>query len=223
MATTPLSRVRVHLSRGNVASPASRSRPERRWFRRRCGDGPTVVKLGHKFAVRSIREGDADPQYGQVIGFAGKTRRRRQSTPTTRLRQVRTRLSPTQRRRRRRRPRRPSTARSWATPRPEPADHRRYHPNYVAIISTVNCSAIPASTSRAGAGTRMFLIFPNIDGWCRSSTSTAARWPTTGRPPPARPHPRRLRQPTRTWPGTSSRPGCETGRRAISSRARTSA
>jgi altronate hydrolase len=28
--------------------------------------------MGHKFAVRPIREGDAVSKYGQIIGFAGR-------------------------------------------------------------------------------------------------------------------------------------------------------
>jgi len=33
---------------------------------------PAAVKMGHKFAVRPIKEGDAISKYGQIIGFAGR-------------------------------------------------------------------------------------------------------------------------------------------------------
>src|SRR6516225_2946323 len=33
---------------------------------------PSAIKMGHKFAVRPIQEGDAVQKYGQVIGFASR-------------------------------------------------------------------------------------------------------------------------------------------------------
>ena len=33
---------------------------------------PGPVKMGHKFAVLPIKEGDAILKYGQIIGFAGR-------------------------------------------------------------------------------------------------------------------------------------------------------
>jgi altronate hydrolase len=34
---------------------------------------PAAIRMGHKFAVREIKEGDAVSKYGQVIGFAGRS------------------------------------------------------------------------------------------------------------------------------------------------------
>src|SRR5271156_980804 len=74
MAAVPLKQVAVHLrSNDNIAVAAKplAAGSEVQF------DGvilklPTVIKMGHKFAVRPIKEGDAIYKYGQIIGFAGR-------------------------------------------------------------------------------------------------------------------------------------------------------
>jgi len=112
-------------------------------------DGGTVaiatnVKLGHKFAVRPILAGEPIHKYGQVIGFAGKD-----IAPGEHVHTHNVVLGQFER------------DYAYATETPPPpappaeyrtfegydrgshkADHLRYGTrNYIAIISTVNCSA----------------------------------------------------------------------------------
>ena len=129
---------------------------------------PAAIKMGHKFAVQPISEGDAILKYGQVIGFA--------SRPVEPGGHVHTHNVAA-----------PKFAREYAfgtdrpAPLPPPAesrtwlgydrgpdrpDSRRYGTrNYVAIISTVNCSA---STSKYIAervrASGILSQFPNVDG-----------------------------------------------------------
>jgi altronate hydrolase len=135
------------------------------------GDTVTVsapVKMGHKFAVRPIREGEAIHKYGQVIGFAGRA-----IAPGEHVHVQNVKLG--------------SFERDYAfcadrpAPLPPPAeyrtfqgfdrgagrpDHQRYGTrNYVAIISTVNCSASASKyIAERVRASGLLRDFPNVDG-----------------------------------------------------------
>jgi altronate hydrolase len=129
---------------------------------------PNPVKMGHKFAVRAIKEGDAIYKYGQIIGFAG-----RDIPPGDHVHVHNVKLGSFERDY--------AFCRDTPKPLPPPAeersflgfdrgrdrpDHLRYGTrNFIAIISTVNCSA---STSKYVAERLRALDvlkkFPNVDG-----------------------------------------------------------
>jgi altronate hydrolase len=126
------------------------------------------IKLGHKFAIRPIKEGDAILKYGQIIGFAGRNiavgehvhvhnvilgkfeRDYAYATETPAP------LPP------------PAEYRTFMGYDRGPAkpDHLRYGTrNYIAVISTVNCSA--ATSKYVAEKVRLSGIlekYPNIDG-----------------------------------------------------------
>jgi altronate hydrolase len=129
---------------------------------------PGAIRMGHKFAVCPIKEGDAILKYGQIIGFAA-----RPIAPGEHVHVHNVKLG--------------SFERDYAfasqvpAPLPPPAqwrtfmgfdrgpgkpEHLRYGTrNYLAVISTVNCSA---STSKYIAervrATGILEQFPNVDG-----------------------------------------------------------
>ncbi|CAN5398167.1 altronate dehydratase family protein [soil metagenome] len=128
----------------------------------------TPIRLGHKFAVRPIKEGDPIQKYGQVIGFAGKN-----VAPGEHIHTHNVVLGKFER----------DYAYATETPAPLPppaeyrsfmgydrgptrAAHQRYGTrNYIAIISTVNCSA--ATSKYIAERIRAMNIlkdFPNVDG-----------------------------------------------------------
>ncbi|MBL8866146.1 MAG: altronate dehydratase, partial [Planctomycetia bacterium] len=129
---------------------------------------PSLVKPGHKFAVQAVKEGDAITKYGQVIGFAGKN-----LTPGEHVHTHNVVLGKFER----------DYAYASQTP-PPPAppaeyrnflgydrgpirpEHRRYGTrNYIAIISTVNCSAGTSKYIAEKLRAKGVLdAFPNIDG-----------------------------------------------------------
>ena len=129
---------------------------------------PVAVKMGHKFAVRPIKEGDSILKYGQVIGFAG-----RPIAPGEHVHVHNVKIGAYERDY--------AHASEVPAPLPPPAeyrtfmgydrgpgkpDHLRYGTrNYLAIISTVNCSA---STSKYIAekvrAAGILKDFPNVDG-----------------------------------------------------------
>jgi altronate hydrolase len=136
-------------------------------------DGGTVrvasaVKMGHKFAVRPVKEGDPVLKYGQVIGFAG-----RNIAPGEHVHVHNVKIGAFERDY--------AHATQVPAPLPPPAEHRtfmgfdrgpgkpghlRYGTrNYLAVISTVNCSA---STSKYIADrvreAGILKNFPNVDG-----------------------------------------------------------
>jgi altronate hydrolase len=129
---------------------------------------PTAVKLGHKFAVRPIQEGEPIHKYGQVIGFAGTDipagghvhvhnvvlgnfeRDYAHATQT---------------------PPPPAPPAEYRTFQgydrgPDRPDYQRYGTrNYIAIISTVNCSASTSKYIAERIRARGLLKdFPNVDG-----------------------------------------------------------
>ena len=129
---------------------------------------PVTIKMGHKFAVGAIKEGDPIRKYGQIIGFAGRNVAEGEHVHVHNVKlgvlkhdyahasQIPTPLPP------------PAEYRTFmgfdrGADRP---DHLRYGTrNYLAIISTVNCSA---STSKYIADrvreAGILKNFPNVDG-----------------------------------------------------------
>ena len=170
MPAVPLSKYAVHLRPDDNIAVARKTIPADTSL---TFDGGTVavpaaIKLGHKFAVTPIKEGDPVRKYGQIIGFAERPIAVGEHVHVHNV-----------------------TAgkfeRDYAygadrpAPLPPPAEwrtflgydrgpdrpaHQRYGTrNYLAIISTVNCSA---STSKYVAErlkmTGALKDFPNIDG-----------------------------------------------------------
>ena len=170
MSAAPLSDYAVHLRPQDNIAVARRPIPAKTAI---GFDGatitlPTGIAMGHKFAVRPIKEGDAISKYGQIIGFAG-----RDLVAGEHVHVHNVKLGAFERDY--------AYATQVPAPLPPPAeyrtfmgfdrgagkpDHLRYGTrNYVAIISTVNCSA---STSKYIAervrASGMLDVFPNVDG-----------------------------------------------------------
>jgi altronate hydrolase len=164
MSITPLSQVAVHLRpEDNVAVAARHLLPGQEL--QFDGAVLTIAKrvgLGHKVAVRPIKQGEAVRKYGQIIGFAGE------DIPAgchVHVHNVRA----------------DAFERDYAfcrdcPPPPAPAEPRywtgydrgdgRYGTrNYVAIISTVNCSASTSKyISERFRATGLLQQYPNVDG-----------------------------------------------------------
>jgi len=170
MPTVPLSEYAVHLRPQDNIAVARRPIPAGTEL---AVDGGTVklaapIKMGHKFTVRPVKEGDAISKYGQVIGFASKNLGVGEHVHVHNVKLG-------------------SFERDYAyasqvpAPLPEPAewrsfmgfdrgagkpDHLRFGTrNYVAVISTVNCSASTSKyiTDRIRES-GMLKKFPNVDG-----------------------------------------------------------
>src|SRR5829696_4126160 len=146
MPAVPLPSVAVHLRpNDNIAVAAKSIAPGTEvQFDGRIIAVPGTVRMGHKFAVRPIREGDPVLKYGQIIGFAGRDIAAGEHVHVHNVR-----LGKFDR----------DYAFCSETPGPLPPpaeyrtflgydrgpgrpDHLRYGTrNYIAVISTVNCSA----------------------------------------------------------------------------------
>ncbi len=129
---------------------------------------PGAIKMGHKFAVTPIPEHEAVLKYGQVIGFASRA-----ITPGEHVHVHNVKIGAFER----------DYAHATQAPPPLPApaeyrtfmgfdrgsgrpDHLRYGTrNYLAVISTVNCSASTSKyiTERVRAS-GILDQFPNVDG-----------------------------------------------------------
>jgi altronate hydrolase len=129
---------------------------------------PSTIKMGHKFAVSEIAENDPILKYGQIIGFANKA-----IHPGEHVHVHNVKIGAFER----------DYAYASQVPAPMPPpnefrtfmgfdrgagkpDHLRYGTrNYLAVISTVNCSA---STSKYIAervrAAGILDAFPNVDG-----------------------------------------------------------
>jgi altronate hydrolase len=129
---------------------------------------PGAIKMGHKFAVVPVTEGDPVRKYGQIIGFAARA-----IAPGEHVHVHNVSASAFQR----------DYAHATQVPAPLPppaesrtfmgfdrgtskAPHQRYGTrNYLAVISTVNCSA---STSKYIAdrvrALGLLKDYPNVDG-----------------------------------------------------------
>jgi altronate hydrolase len=164
MSDVPLSQVAVHLRPEDNVAVAARDLPagltveyqgRRITLERRVG-------LGHKLALRDIAAGEAVLKYGQIIGFAGEPIPAGGHVHTHNVRAD-------------------AFARDYAfcrdcPPPPAPAEPRsfmgydrsdgRYGTrNYIAIISTVNCSASTSKyISERFRATELLRQYPNVDG-----------------------------------------------------------
>jgi len=170
MPTVPLTQYAVHLRPQDNIAVAAKPIPAGASLSYEGGTVPipATIKLGHKFAVTPIKEGDAVLKFGQVIGFA--------SQPIglgehAHVHNVKVKMM----------------ERDYAfcvdLPQPMPvpdeyrtfmgydrgadkAAHQRYGTrNYLAVISTVNCSATTSKyvTERINA-MGVLKDFPNVDG-----------------------------------------------------------
>jgi altronate hydrolase len=170
MAAVPLSDYAVHLRPQDNVAVARKPIPAGTTFSFDGGNFtlPAAIKMGHKFAVVPIKEGDPVRKYGQIIGFANTT-----VAPGGHLHVHNVAAGAFERDY--------AHATQVPPPLPEPAeyrtfmgydrgpgkaDHQRYGTrNYLAVISTVNCSA---STSKyiADRVRQLGLLkdYPNVDG-----------------------------------------------------------
>ncbi|HEY7313266.1 MAG TPA: altronate dehydratase family protein [Gemmataceae bacterium] len=164
MPAVPLSQIAVHLRPEDNVAVAARHLPAGTEFQFH-GDTLTLsqrIGLGHKIALRLIPKGEAVYKYGQIIGFAGE------DIPPGALVHVHNVSAAT-------------FERDYAfcrdcpppPPRPEPrywmgydrGDGRFGTRNYVAIISTVNCSASTSKyISERFHATDLLKQYPNVDG-----------------------------------------------------------
>jgi altronate hydrolase len=169
MPAVPLAKVAVHLRpEDNIAVAARNLEPELEVQ----ANGTTIklsgrVGLGHKVALRPIKKGEAVTKYGQIIGFATKDIAPGDHVHVHNVAADRferdyafCRECPP--------PPKPAEPRTWMgyDRGPERPEHLRYGSrNYIALISTVNCSA---STSKY-ISERLRAIgilkdFANVDG-----------------------------------------------------------
>ena len=168
--SVPISDYAVHLRPSDNVAVARKPIPKDTTF---AFDGGTFtlskgIGMGHKFALVPIKEGDPIHKYGQVIGFAGRS-----ISPGEHIHVHNVIAGAFERDY--------AYASQIPAPLPPPAEyrsfmgfdrgagkavHQRYGTrNYLAIISTVNCSA---STSKYIAdrvrGLGLLKDYPNVDG-----------------------------------------------------------
>ncbi|MFO0851437.1 MAG: altronate dehydratase family protein [Gemmataceae bacterium] len=170
MPAVPLSRYAVHLRPQDNIAVAARPVPAGTTLQTDRGEVtvPAAVRMGHKFALSAIKEGDAVLKFGQVIGFASQ---RIEPGEHVHVQNVKAGAFE----------RDYAYASEVPAPLPPPAEyrtfmgfdrgpgrpaHQRYGTrNYLAVISTVNCSA---STSKYIAerirALGVLKDFPNVDG-----------------------------------------------------------
>jgi altronate hydrolase len=165
MPEFPLSQVAVHLRpEDNIAVAARQIMPGTEV--RHNGSVFELrdrVNLGHKLALRDIRKGEAIYKYGQIIGFASK------DIPAGSHVHVHNVAAD-------KFERDYAFCRDCPAPPTKPAEERFFHGyergdsrigtrNYVAIISTVNCSASTSKyISERIRETSLLKNFPNVDG-----------------------------------------------------------
>ncbi|MEZ6139832.1 MAG: altronate dehydratase family protein [Zavarzinella sp.] len=169
MAAIPLSKVAIHLRpNDNIAIATTTVGPDQDLlFHQATVRVSKPIRMGHKFAIQPIKEGDAIYKYGQIIGFAGAN-----IAPGEHVHTHNVVLGKFER----------DYAYSTEVPPPPPhadektfmgydrgadlPDYRRYGTrNYLAIISTVNCSA--TSSKYIAERIRQSGIldqYPNVDG-----------------------------------------------------------
>jgi altronate hydrolase len=170
MSAVPLTQYAVHLRPQDNIAVAARGIPANTAL---SFNGGTVlatagVELGHKFAVANIKEGDAVYKFGQIIGFATKNIASGEHVHTHNIKaemfardyafgaDLPAPLPP------------PSEYRTWMgfDRGPDKPEHQRYGSrNYLAVISTVNCSASTSKyiTERIKAS-GILKQYPNVDG-----------------------------------------------------------
>jgi altronate hydrolase len=170
MPAVPLKSVAVHLRPNDNIAVAARSIAPGTEVRI---DGRTVtlpgpVRMGHKFAVQPIQEGDPVLKYGQIIGFAARNIAAGEHVHVHNVKLGKF-------------DRDYAYCSETPAPLPPPADYRtfmgydrgpgrrehlRYGTrNYIAVISTVNCSA--ATSKYVAERVRALGVlnkYPNVDG-----------------------------------------------------------
>ena len=170
MPAVPLAQVAVHLRPDDNTAVAARPLPVGTELR---FDGDTLtlrgpVKMGHKFAVRPIKEGEPVYKYGQIIGFAGK-----EIAPGDHVHVHNVKLGSFERDYAfcRDCPPPPAPPAEYRTflgydRGPDRPEHLRYGTrNYIAVISTVNCSASTSKYIVERIRMQGLLAdFPNVDG-----------------------------------------------------------
>jgi altronate hydrolase len=164
MSALVLSQVAVHLRPEDNIAIAARPLPEGTSLQNN-GTGftlPQRIGLGHKIALRRIKKGEAVTKYGQIIGFASKDIERGEWVHVHNVSAN-------------------AFERDYAfcrdcpppLPRPElrywmgydRGDGRYGTRNYIAIISTVNCSASTSKyISERFRATDLLEQYPNVDG-----------------------------------------------------------
>jgi altronate hydrolase len=164
MPVSALSQVAVHLRPEDNVAVAARSLPTGAQFQHN-GDTLTLsqrIGMGHKIALRRIRKGEAIYKYGQIIGFA-----REDISPGEWVHVHNVSAA--------------AFERDYAfcrdcpppPPRPEPrywmgydrGDGRFGTRNYLAIISTVNCSASTSKyISERVRAANLLRQYANVDG-----------------------------------------------------------
>jgi altronate hydrolase len=164
MAAVPLSQVAVQLRPEDNVAVAARNLPEGLEVLH-GGGGFTLsnrVGLGHKLALRPIKKGEAVSKYGQIIGFASR------DIPAGGHVHVHNVSAD-------------AFERDYAfcrdcPPPPAPAEPRYFlgydrgdgrigTRNFIAVISTVNCSASTSKyISERFRATDLLRQFPNVDG-----------------------------------------------------------
>jgi altronate hydrolase len=169
MAVLPLAQVAVQLRPEDNVAVAARNLAAGSEVRVN-GHAVTLgqrVGLGHKIALCPIRQGEAVHKYGQVIGFASKdiapgelVHVHNVAADTFERDYAFCRDCPP--------PPQPAEPRFWQgyDRGPERAEHQRYGTrNYIAIISTVNCSASTSKyISDRFRATDLLRQYPNVDG-----------------------------------------------------------
>src|SRR5262245_40236215 len=170
MATVPLNQFAVHLRPQDNIAVCRKPIPAGTDIR---FDGATIrigtpVRMGHKFAVRPVKEAEPILKYGQIIGFAARDIASGEHVHVHNVKvgafqrdyafatQVPAPLPP------------PAEYRTFMgfDRGPGKPEHLRYGTrNYLAVISTVNCSA---STSKYIADrvreAGLLKNFPSVDG-----------------------------------------------------------
>jgi altronate hydrolase len=164
MPAVPLSQVAVHLRPEDNIAVAARNLQDGTQLEHN-GAMLTVsgrIGLGHKVALRPIAQGEAVYKYGQIIGFAGKDIPAGSHVHVHNVRAE-------------------AFERDYAfcrdCPAPPPPAEPRYFMgydrgdrrigtrNYIAIISTVNCSASTSKyISEKFRSTDLLRQYPNVDG-----------------------------------------------------------
>ncbi len=164
MSTVALSEIAVHLRPQDNIAVAARHLPAGMQFEH---DGTTItlsqrIGLGHKIALRLIPKGEAITKYGQIIGFA---RENIEPGDWVHVHNVTA----------------EAFERDYAfcrdcpppPPTPEPrswmgydrGDGRHGSRNYIALISTVNCSASTSKyISERFRAADLLKRYPNVDG-----------------------------------------------------------
>ena len=165
MSAVPLSQVAVHLRpEDNVAVAARPLHPEQTFA---FGGGTITlasrVGLGHKVALVPIARGEAIYKYGQIIGFASRdiaagehVHVHNVAADTFERDYAFCRDCPAP-------PAVPAEKRTWMGY--DRGDGRHGTRNYIAIISTVNCSASTSKyISERFRSTDLLRQYPNVDG-----------------------------------------------------------